>query len=60
MAIEAVGLRADPNLVECLFVAVCGDRRYLLPVQPPIPAEVWIVQMQNLCVLALRPPAAVP
>ena len=52
-AIAAAGLRAQPDLVECLFVAVWGGRRYLLRAQPPLTAQVWIAQMQQVCAHAL-------
>ena len=54
-AVATAGHEADAALVECLFVAAWGGRRYLLRVQPPLAAEAWITQMQHICAAALAP-----
>ncbi|MEQ1683714.1 MAG: TetR/AcrR family transcriptional regulator [Burkholderiaceae bacterium] len=54
-AVTAAGHNADAALVESLFIAAWGGRRYLLRVQPPLQAEAWIVQMQHICAAALAP-----
>ena len=54
-AVSATGCQADATLLESLFVAAWGGRRYLLRVQPPLTAEAWIAQMQHICTAALAP-----
>jgi len=54
-AIAAAVEDADAELVESLFVAAWGGRRYMLRVQPPLAAEAWIAQMQHICTSALAP-----
>ena len=55
-AIAAGGFEADAALLESLFVAAWGGRRYLLRAQPTLAAETWIVQMQHICAASLAGP----
>jgi AcrR family transcriptional regulator len=55
-ALAASGCDADPERAETLFVAAWGGRRYLLLVQPPLAAEAWIAQMQQICAALLTRP----
>jgi AcrR family transcriptional regulator len=52
-ALAAAGCGGDPALVEALFVAACGGRRFMLLVQPPLAAEDWVAQMQRVCAASL-------
>jgi AcrR family transcriptional regulator len=54
LAIAAIAGPVDERLVESLFVAAWGGRRYLLLVQPPLAAEHWVEQMHLVCASALR------
>jgi AcrR family transcriptional regulator len=54
-AIGAAGYDVDATPAECLFVAAWGGRRYLLRVQPPLAADVWIERMVQICALSLAP-----
>lgn len=53
-ALAAAGHTLAPALSEALFVAAWGGRRYLLRVQTPLAAEVWIAQMQHICAAAIK------
>lgn len=52
-ALGAAGCHADPARIEALFVAAWGGRRYMLLVQPPLAAQAWVEQMQDICAASL-------
>jgi len=54
-ALTAAGCHGEPALIEALFVAAWGGRRYMLLVQPPLAVEDWVAQMQRICAASLFP-----